>query len=51
MREKEPADDLITELISADHEGDRLSRQEPLTMLTVLLVAGYCVLIPLAFIL
>jgi cytochrome P450 len=40
-RENDPADDLITELIRAEHEGDKLSRHEVVTMVANLLVAAH----------
>lgn len=40
QRKREPRDDLLTHLVSAERDGDRLSQPEILTMLTVLLVAG-----------
>jgi cytochrome P450 len=40
QRRREPREDLLTHLASAEHDGDRLGQQEILTMLTVLLIAG-----------
>jgi len=40
-REHEPGDDLITSLITAEHEGDKLSRKETAAMVANLLVAGH----------
>ena len=39
-RRTEPADDLLTVLIQAEEEGDRLSEQELITMVEAVLVAG-----------
>lgn len=39
-REKRPQDDLLTGLVQARHEGSRLSHDEMLQMLTLILVAG-----------
>ena len=39
-RQAEPRDDLVTSLISAEEEGEKLSHQEVLRTLTLLLVAG-----------
>jgi cytochrome P450 len=39
-RMREPRDDLLTQLVSAERDGDRLTRGEMLTMLSVLLIAG-----------
>jgi cytochrome P450 len=39
-REDDPGDDLITALIAAEHDGDRLTRQETAAMVANLLVAG-----------
>ena len=39
-REREPREDLLTGLVQARHEGSRLSHQEMLQMLTLILVAG-----------
>ncbi len=40
-RRREPADDLLSALISARDEGDRLSENELLSMAFLLLVAGH----------
>jgi cytochrome P450 len=40
-RRGDPADDLITALIAAEDEGDRLSHDELVTMVSNLLVAGH----------
>lgn len=40
QRRREPQDDLITALIAAEEEGDRLSREELLGSILLLLVAG-----------
>jgi cytochrome P450 len=39
-RRREPKDDLLTGLVQAEHEGSRLSHEEMLAMLVLLLVAG-----------
>jgi cytochrome P450 len=39
-REDNPADDLITELIRAEHEGDTLSEDECLSLISAVLVGG-----------
>lgn len=39
-RSATPRDDLITRLIEAEHEGDRLTRDETVDMVTNLLIAG-----------
>jgi len=39
-RTREPREDLLTQLVSAERDGDRLTRAEMLTMLSVLLIAG-----------
>jgi cytochrome P450 len=39
-REREPREDLLTGLVQARHEGSRLSHDEMLQMLTLILVAG-----------
>lgn len=39
-REDKPADDLITELIRAEHEGDTLSEDECLSLISAVLVGG-----------
>ena len=39
-REREPREDLLTGLVQARHEGSRLSHEEMLSMLTLILVAG-----------
>src|ERR1700722_5427862 len=41
VRRREPADDLLSALISARDEGDRLSENELLSMAWLLLVAGH----------
>ncbi|HYX42442.1 MAG TPA: cytochrome P450 [Pyrinomonadaceae bacterium] len=40
-RRAEPRDDLLTALIQAEEAGDRLSEDELLGMITLLLIAGY----------
>ena len=40
LRRTDPQDDLITALIAAEEEGDRLSHEELIAMLLLLLVAG-----------
>lgn len=40
-REQEPGDDLITDLLAAEHEGDRLTRHEVVTLVANLLVAAH----------
>ena len=40
-RDDEPADDLITALLAAEHDGDKLSRHEVVTMVSNLLVAAH----------
>ncbi len=40
QRRAEPRDDLISALVAAEEEGDRLTHEELLTTLTLLLVAG-----------
>jgi cytochrome P450 len=40
-REGDPADDLITALVRAEEEGDRLTREEVVTMVANLLVGGH----------
>jgi len=40
-REREPAEDLITGLIAAEHDGDRLTRAETASMVANLLVGGH----------
>ena len=40
QRRKEPQDDLISGLVAAEEEGDRLSQPELLAMLRLLLIAG-----------
>lgn len=40
-RRREPQDDLLTALVQAEEEGDRLSREEVLAFCIVLLVAGH----------
>ena len=39
-RIREPRDDILTQLVSAERNGDRLTREEMLTMLSVMLIAG-----------
>jgi cytochrome P450 len=39
-RERAPREDLLTGLVKARHEGSRLSQEEMLSMLTLILVAG-----------
>ena len=39
-RRQDPGDDLISTLLSVEEEGDRLSREELISMLMLLLVAG-----------
>jgi len=41
QRSHAPADDLMTSLIRAEHEGDRLTRDETVTMVANLLVGGH----------
>lgn len=41
QRRQDPADDLITALVQAEEEGDRLSRDELLAMVVFLLFAGH----------
>lgn len=40
-RRDQPGDDLITALIRAEEEGDKLSQDEVLSMILLLLIAGY----------
>jgi cytochrome P450 len=40
-RSQTPADDLITALVAAEHDGDRLTRDETVTMVANLLVGGH----------
>lgn len=40
-RDREPGDDLITALLSAEHDGDKLTRHEVVTMVSNLLVAAH----------
>ncbi|MCB0034426.1 MAG: cytochrome P450, partial [Anaerolineales bacterium] len=40
-RQANPGDDLITGLIQAEEEGDKLSREELFSMLVLLIVAGH----------
>lgn len=40
-RQAHPGDDLITALIQAEEEGDKLSREELFSMLVLLIVAGH----------
>ena len=39
-RLREPRDDVLTQLVSAERNGDRLTQEEMLTMLSVMLIAG-----------
>ena len=41
QRSHAPADDLMTSLIRAEHDGDRLTRDETVTMVANLLVGGH----------
>jgi len=41
QRSHTPADDLMTSLIRAEHDGDRLTREETVTMVANLLVGGH----------
>lgn len=41
LRRREPREDLVTALIEAEEEGDRLDEDELVSMLGLLLVAGY----------
>ena len=41
IREAAPGDDLISALIAAEHDGERLSRAEAAAMVAILLVAGH----------
>ncbi|MFO7662582.1 MAG: cytochrome P450 [Chloroflexota bacterium] len=41
MRQRQPADDLITALVQAEEAGDRLSEDELVAMLFLLLLAGH----------
>lgn len=41
QRRREPGDDLITALIRAEEEGDKLTEEEIISMVLLLLVAGY----------
>jgi len=41
QRTHAPADDLVTSLIRAEHDGDRLTRDETVTMVANLLVGGH----------
>ena len=41
LRRRDPRDDLVTALVQAEEEGDRLSDQELLSMIGGLLFAGY----------
>ena len=41
LRRREPRDDLITALVEAEEAGDRLSEEELLSMVFLLLVAGH----------
>jgi len=40
-RQRQPADDLITALVAAESDGDRLSRDELLATIILLLIAGH----------
>lgn len=40
-RRRQPADDLVSALIAAEESGDRLSREELLSILVLLLLAGH----------
>jgi cytochrome P450 PksS len=40
-RRERPRDDLVSRLATADQEGDRLSKDETLAMVALLLIAGY----------
>jgi len=40
-RRKQPLDDLVTALVQAEEEGDKLSEDELLSMVLLLLLAGY----------
>src|SRR4029450_10555058 len=40
-RSDTPADDLVTALIRAEHDGDHLTREETVTMVANLLVGGH----------
>ncbi|MBX3390389.1 MAG: cytochrome P450 [Phycisphaeraceae bacterium] len=40
-RRREPREDLVTSLVAADDEGDRLSEDEMVAMIVLLLVAGH----------
>jgi cytochrome P450 PksS len=40
-RRREPQDDLISALVAAEEAGDRLTRDELLSMVFILLIAGY----------
>ncbi len=41
LRRKEPKDDLVSALVQAEEEGDRLNRAELLSMLVLLLIGGH----------
>ncbi len=41
QKRREPADDLLTHLIEVEEEGDRMSEEELLSMLSLLFVAGH----------
>ncbi|MEK6334082.1 MAG: cytochrome P450 [Acidobacteriota bacterium] len=41
QRRREPRDDLITALVQAEEAGDKLSRDEVVAMIALLLIAGY----------
>src|SRR5207244_405252 len=40
-RRAQPRDDLVTALVQAEEAGDKLSEDEVLAMITLLLIAGY----------
>ncbi len=41
LRREKPSDDLITALVQAEEQGDRLSESELITMIFILLLAGH----------
>lgn len=41
LRREQPGDDLLTALVQAEEQGDRLSEQELLAMIFLLLIAGH----------
>jgi cytochrome P450 len=41
QRDREPREDIVTALVRAEEDGDRLHRDEVITMITNLLVAAY----------